>query len=105
MEARRPRDVVVVEIAILVLERHVVVEPERSQVREVLDLVGRIQPRRHGGERGREHQNKNDQLAPRQAQDASECLHQGASARYLTSCARLKPAWLTIGAMMLRRTT
>ena len=101
VEAGRLRDVVVVEIPVLVLERHVAIEPERSQVGEVLDLVGRVDPRRHGRQRGREQQNKHDELAPATGTRMRvECLHQGRDAPdSLTSCARLKPAWLTIGAI------
>jgi hypothetical protein len=37
------RDVVLVEVAVLVLERYVTIEPQRSQIREVLDLIRGIE--------------------------------------------------------------
>ncbi len=102
-----PRPMFVREkVLILVLERHVVVEPERAQVGEILNLVGRVDPRRDGGQREHERGDEHQQLASRQRQRAGNGIEQMAycSATNLTSCARLKPAWLTIGAMMLRRT-
>ena len=49
-----PHGPAVVEVSVLVLERQVVVEPERSQERVVLHFVRRVDSRGDGGKRQRE---------------------------------------------------
>jgi hypothetical protein len=108
VEAVRSRDVVVVEVAVLVLERDVPVEIQRPQIGEILDFVRRIQPRRDCRERDREEQHEDEQFSRRQAEEAYEAIQQGdpecyRSARNLRIWARLNTAWLTTGATMLPR--
>ena len=110
VEIRRLRDAVIVEIPVLVLERHVVIEPERPQIREILDFVRRVQPGRDGGQRTGEQQEqcpssrRESIRLTGQSADQSGRAYLTANARYFRSCARLNAAWLTIGATMLRRT-
>ena len=70
VEALAAADVAIEEVLVLVLERDVVVEPERAQVGEVLNLVRRVDPRRHGGQREHERGDEHQQLASRQRQRA-----------------------------------
>ena len=109
VEAGRLRDVAVVEVAVLVLERDVLVELERSQVREVLHLVGRIQPRRDRRQRHDEQEREQPANSRRVSRKKrAEAIQKGDEECYLSAtcfriCARLNPAWLTTGAMMLPR--
>ena len=68
VEAFSPGDVALVEVLILVLERHVAVEPQRSEVGEILDLVRRVDARRDRRKRHDEHHCEHAQFAPRQRQ-------------------------------------
>ncbi len=68
VEALSAADVQIVEVLVLVLERDVMVEPERAQVGEVLNLVGRVDPRGDGGQREHERRDEHGQLPSRQRQ-------------------------------------
>ena len=63
-------DVAVEEVSILVLERHVTVEPERSQVGKILDLVGRVDARRDRWQREHERRDEHGELTSRQGQQS-----------------------------------
>ena len=63
-------DVAVEEVSILVLERHVTVEPERSQVGKILDLVGSVDARRHRWQREHERRDEHGELTSRQGQQS-----------------------------------
>ena len=52
LEAPAARDAPVVKIPVLVVEGEIAVEPHRAEIREVLDLVGRIET--HGDRRKRD---------------------------------------------------
>ena len=52
LEAPAARDAAVVKIPVLVVEGEIAVEPHRAEIREVLDLIGRIEA--HGDRRKRE---------------------------------------------------
>ena len=61
----RLRDAAIVEVLVFVLERQVPIEPHRSQVGEVLDLVRRVDPCGDGREGQQEQANQKEPLAPR----------------------------------------
>ena len=68
-------DAAVVEVAVLVVERDVVVEPERPEVGEVAHLVPRVETRCDGGQCEDEQQGRHDPLpATARAEPAAACL-------------------------------
>ncbi len=97
MEALAARDAGVPEVLVLVLERDVVIEPQRSQVGEVLDFVRRVDARRDQRQRHDERGDQHRQLPPH-AQLAHAQPAPASSPKAITSI-RLNEAWLTIGAI------
>ncbi len=102
------RDVPVVEIPIFVFEGDVAIEVERAEIGEVLDLIRRVEPGGDRREQQREKEREDRELASGQEEKAAEAIEKGddrcyLSATYFRICARLNPAWLTIGATMLPR--
>ena len=66
LEALRSRDATLIEVPVFVLEGDVVVEPERAQVRKVLDFVRGIEPGGDGRQRQQKQRHEPGQLATRQ---------------------------------------
>src|SRR4029077_13007822 len=88
----------IVEVAVLVFERQVAIEPERSQVSEILDLVGGIDSRRHRRERRHEQTDEKNPLRARWRRTRQE-----PSTMNFATCARLNPACPIIAGSTVRR--
>ncbi len=79
MEGGRFRDLVIVEVLVFVLERHVAIEVQRPQIGEVLHLVGRVQPWRHRRQRHDEEDRERGELAFAEQEEPADCFGQGDS--------------------------
>ena len=113
VEAVGSRDAAIVEMLVLVLEREIAIEPERPQVGEVLDLVGRVDARGDGRQGQQEQAHQENPLAPCRASGDGASDHDYRSilpraphvpqVRNFTTCSRLNPACPTIGPAIDRR--